>query len=304
MRVGICTFLILPLLLNACASSPSRFPASESGRPSPIVFMSDFGTDGDGVAIVKGIILGLSPEAKVVDLTHQVPAFSVKEAARLLHNTAAAFPKGTVFLSLVDRHSQGPRRGIVLKSKAGQYFVNPDNGLVTLVSERDGVEEVREVARGPWAQTSAGSSAHAWRDVYAPIAAHLSKNEEFQNVGPVLTKFTKLDLKSLRVDEKGIKGEVVALDLPFGNLITNITSASLLTAGYGLSDEVKLFIGTKEYKIPFVKTFDDVPVGQMLTYIDSTDHVAVAINQGNFASKNKIKVGTKVSISKAPKKKE
>lgn len=270
----------------------------------PIVFMSDFGTDGEGVAIVKGVILGVSPLSRVIDLTHQVPAFSVKDGARFLQNTAAYFPPGTVFLTLIDRHSSGPRRGIVLKSKKGQYFVQSDNGLITLVAGRDGIEEIREIAVGEWVDVKTFSSPHAWRDIYTPISAHLARGEAFSKVGPVVQKYTKLDLQSIKVIEKGIRGAVIALDAPFGNVITNITSASLIGAGYSLTDKIAITIGEKEFQIRFVKTFDDVPVGEMLAYIDSTDHVAFAVNQGNFSAKNKIKAGTKVFIVKAAKKKD
>lgn len=307
MTLGLPTLVLGVLLLSlGCTSQSVRsLSSNETAKgPAPIVFMSDYGTDGDGVAIVKGVILSMTSEASIVDLTHQVQAFSVKDGARLVNNTAAYYPRGTVFLTLIDRHSSGPRRGIVLKSKKGQYFVQPDNGIVTLVAERDGIEEIREIGAGAWLDAKTVASTHAWREVYPPIAAHLAQNEDFSNVGPAVTKYLKLDLRSFKLDDRGVVGEVIALDLPFGNLVTNITSASLLNAGYSLTDKVHVTVGAKEFHIPFVKTFDDVPVGELLVYIDSTDHVAMAVNQGNFAAKHKIKAGTKVTLFKAIKKQE
>src|SRR5690242_7054392 len=120
MTLGLRTIVLVALVFFSGCSSPSLRTLSSDEAvkgAAPIVFMSDYGTDGDGVAIVKGVVFTLLPQANIVDLTHQVPAFSVKDGARLVNNTAAYFPKGTVFLTLVERHSSGPRRGIVLKSK-------------------------------------------------------------------------------------------------------------------------------------------------------------------------------------------
>ncbi len=281
--------------------SLSIFGEGAPALPAPIVFTSDFGTQDDGVAIVKGIILSVEPTVKIVDMTHEVPAFSVRDAGRFVANTAPHFPKGTVFLTLVDRNVGGVRKPIVMKSKKGHYFVQPDNGIITLVGDRDGIEEVREISGDKWVTKAALSGAHPWRDVYAPVAARIARGDNFTEVGPVMEKSLRLNPEKFKVDSQGIKGEVIALDGPFGNLITNITSASILSAGYALGDKLSVSIGSKPYLVPFVKTFDDVPVNEMLLYIDSTDHVALAINQGNFASKHKIKPPQKISIPRAKK---
>ena len=270
---------------------------------APIVFTSDFGTQDDGVAIVKGVILSIEPQAIIIDLTHQVPAFSVRDAGRFVANTAPHYPTGAVFLTLVDRNIGGTRKPIVLKSKKGQYFIQPDNGMITHLAERDGIEEIREITGEKWIVKSALTAGHAWRDVYAPIAAHLAQGEDYKEVGPVFPKLMQLPVEKLTTDSSGIKGEVIALDRPFGNLITNITAASLLGAGYGLGDKVSITLGSKAFDIPFVKTFEDVPVNELLLYIDSTDHMALAINQGNFATKYKIKPPLKILIPKPGKKK-
>lgn len=277
--------------------------SSFAGAMAPIVFTSDFGTADDGVAIVKGVILTREPSANVIDLTHQIPAFSVRDAGRFVANTSPHYPPGTVFLTLVDRGGAGPRKPIVMKSKKGQFFVQPDNGIVTLVAERDGIEEVREIAASTWVNSIALAGSHAWRDVYSPIAAALARGEKFSEMGPVITKFARFSVEKEVSDASGVRGDVIALDGPFGNLITNIPSASLLSAGYSLGDKLNVTIGAKAFQVPFVKTFDDVPVNALLLYIDSTDHIALAINQGNFASKYKIKPPLKITIPKMTKKK-
>jgi S-adenosylmethionine hydrolase len=293
------------LLLMSCAGSPIRHISSETGKNlAPVVFQSDFGLLDENVAICKGVMLSVEPALTIIDLTHQVPAFSVRDAGRFVNNLSGFYPSGTVFLSLVDRHVGGAKKPIVVKTKKGQYFVQPDNGLVTLVADRDGIEEVREIAKGPWVDEKKLSSSFVWRDLYSPVAAHLARGEDFSLVGPVFGKNIRTDLKNLKVDDKGVAGEVVALELPFGNLITNVSAASLLNAGYSLGDPVSVSMGGKEYDLPFVKTFDDVPVNKQLLYIDSSDHVAIAINQGNFAKINKVKPPQPVLIKRLKKKKE
>jgi S-adenosyl-L-methionine hydrolase (adenosine-forming) len=297
--------LALVFLLSGCASVGNRelSSAAKTGASkasiSPIVFLSDFGLLDESVAVCKGTMLGVEPALQFVDITHQVPAFSVKDAARIVSVSTPHFPAGSVFLTLVEQHTSGQKRGIVAKSKRGHFFVAPDNGLLTLVFEKDGIEEVREIKPGPWVPPANFQSNFPGRDVYSLVASHLARGEDWSQVGPVLTsKIKTLELKASKVSQTLVLGDVVALDGPFGNLITNVTAANFLTSGYNLGEKVSVQIGDKSFSLPFVKTFDDVPVGQLLLYIDSTDHLAIAINQGNFANKFKIRPPAKLVINK------
>src|SRR5439155_12298543 len=121
--------------LSACAAR----------RPTPVVFLSDFGTADDSVAVCKGVMLSIEPRLQIVDLTHEVPPWSVAEGARLLAGAAPYYPPGTVFLAVVDPGVGGSRRALVLTTVHGQLFVVPDNGLITLVAERDGISEAHEI---------------------------------------------------------------------------------------------------------------------------------------------------------------
>jgi S-adenosyl-L-methionine hydrolase (adenosine-forming) len=287
------------LFLMGCASQPNPFresSGSSSGNLAPVVLMSDFGSYDDGIAICKGVMLKIQPGLSMVDITHQIPAFSVKDAARFLSNTTPYFPPGSVFVVLVERHVGKDSRPIVAKSKKGQFFVVADNGVLSLVAERDGLEKVRSVEGGPWLTEKSSSSTFAGRDIYAPIAAHLARGEDWSAVGPEIEQIHFLDKKSLRGNASQIVGEVVALDSVFGNLITDVSAAAFLNAKYLLGEKVSVTVGERHYLLPFVKTFDDVSVNSSLIYIDSTDHVAVAVNQGNFAERFKIKVPTQFVI--------
>ncbi len=288
--------LVLLLSLSACSSQIGQIRRVSDGL-APIVLMSDFGTYNEGIAICKGVMLKIQPGLSFVDVTHQIPAFSVRDAARFLANLTPNFPEGTVFVVLVEKYIEKTARPIVAKNKRGQYFVLSDNGILSLISERGEIEKVREVKENSWLNGGKLISTFMGRDVYAPLAAHLARGEDWSEVGPEMEKINLLDKKALRVSETQVAGDVIALEDPFGNLVTDITATAFLNAKYVLGDKVSVLIGTTKHVIPFVKTYDDVRVNEKLLYIDSTDHVAVAIHQGDFAGKYKIKPPVKFVIS-------
>src|SRR5580693_8249377 len=140
------SFITLVLLI-LCAISA----AGASAKPIPtIVFMTDFGTVDDSVAICKGVMYSIVPELRIVDLTHQVTPFSILDGARFLFGATAYYPAGTVFVVVIDPTVGSARKAVVVKSKRGQYFVLPDNGLMTLVQDRDGIESAREITKRDW----------------------------------------------------------------------------------------------------------------------------------------------------------
>ncbi|MBM4318348.1 MAG: SAM-dependent chlorinase/fluorinase [Deltaproteobacteria bacterium] len=291
-------FIFFSLVLGACShlsSQQSSGGDSRIGGPAPIVLMSDFGSYDDGIGICKGAMLKIQSGLTIVDITHQIPAFSVKDAARFLVNSTPHFPQGTVFVVLVEKNV-GKTRAIVAKSKKGQYFVLSDNGALTLVAEQDGIEKVRAIRGDFWVEGKGLDSTFLGRDVYAPIAARIARGDNWEVIGPEISDVHLFDKKSRKFSEDHLIGDVIALDGPFGNLITDITAAAFLNSRYFLGDKVKVIIGQKEFILPFVKTFSDVPANQNLIYIDSTEHVAVAINEGNFARRYKIKVPTKFTV--------
>jgi hypothetical protein len=209
---------------------------------------------------------------------YETTAFEYNERAK-------CYPAGTVFLVVVDPGVGTSRKAVIVKSKKGQYFVLPDNRLVTPVIDRDGLEGAHEITNTAWMIGDNVSSTFHGRDIFSPAAAHLAKGEDWTLAGPAVTELVRLSPPAATADAKGITGEVIALDDPFGNLITNVQAQDFRKLGYGVGDEVTLKIGARQYKFPFEKTFMGVPVGQALVYIDSRGRVAIAINQGDFAKK-------------------
>ena len=260
---------------------------AESTGPT-IVFMTDFGTANDSVAICKGVILGIVPDARIMDITHQVTPYSIEEGARFLAGVTPYYPAGTVFLVVIDPGVGTSRKAVIVKSKKGQFFVLPDNGLITPVADRDGIEGAREITNIGWMIGGNISSTFHGRDVFSPAAAHLAAGEDWMLAGGEVKDLVRLSPRLATTEKSGITGAVIGLDDPYGSLITDISADDFKKLGYSLGNKVAVKIDRGFYSLSYVKTFMDVPVGAPLLYIDSRGLVGVALNQRDFSKKYKI----------------
>jgi S-adenosyl-L-methionine hydrolase (adenosine-forming) len=287
------------ILLFLCSAVLAAEPPAKP-RPT-IVFMTDFGIVDDSVAICRGVMYSIVPDLRLVDLTHQVTPFSIADGARFLYGATPYYPAGTVFVVVVDPGVGSTRKAVVVKSKRGQYFVLPDNGLMTMVQDRDGLEAAREITNPAWMIGAALSSTFHGRDIFSPAGAHLARGDDWTQVGPELDLATlvRLDVKPAKLDEHGLSAQVIATDGPFGNLVTNISGEEFLKLGYARGRTVPITIGEKKMQIPFVRTFSDVPLKQPLLYIDSRGHLGIAVNQGSFARTYDISPPQPISIPRA-----
>ena len=269
-------------------AAPAAAPAS-TARPT-IVFMTDFGTANDAVAICRAVIYGIAPDVRLTDLTHQVTPFSIEEGARFIFGVTPYYPANTVFLIVVDPGVGTSRKAIIAKSKKGQYFVAPDNGVLTPVMDRDGFDSAREITNQNWMIQAAVSSTFHGRDIFSPAAAHLASGWDYNLVGPVVPQLVRLSVKTPVATDKGITGDLIGLDDPFGSLITNIPREDFTKLGYVVGDKVPVTLNKKSVTLPYGKTFMDVPVGESLIYIDSRGRVGIAVNQGNYSKKFNVEV--------------
>jgi S-adenosylmethionine hydrolase len=284
-RLTICLIALLTCGLAVGCGNPAgqQPPSKNPAAPPTIVFMTDFGTANDAVAICKAVILGIDKDVRIMDITHQVTPFSIEEGARFLAGVSPYYPAGTVFLVVVDPGVGTTRKAVVVKSKKGQLFVLPDNGLITPVADRDGLEGAREITNPAWMIGDKISSTFHGRDIFSPTAAHLAAGEDWTLAGPAWNNLVRLKPTIASLREEGIRGDVIGLDDPFGSLITDISSDDFQKLGYALQEKVTVQIGKKSYAVPYVKTFGDVPVGNPLLYIDSRGRVGIAVNQGDFS---------------------
>jgi len=292
--------LILFVLLVGCARPQPELRSAGPAAPGrqTIVFMTDFGTANNAVAICKGVMLLIAPDARIIDITHQVTPYSIEEGARILDGVTPYYPAGTVFVVVVDPGVGTSRKAVIVKTKKGQFFVLPDNGLITPVAERDGIESAREIKNAGWMFGDAISSTFHGRDVFSPAGAHLAAGWDFALAGPEVQELVRLTPKVATTTDKGIEGEVIALDDPFGSLVTDISGEDFKKLGYKLGEAVTVQLNKKPFTLPYTKTFMDVPVGDPLLYVDSRGRVGLALNQRNFSQVNKIAPPVPIFIPK------
>jgi len=294
-RFAAVALFALAQLLHAQAAAPQY--------PPTVVFMTDFGTVDDSVTICKGVMYSVLPTLRIVDLSHQVTPFSIFDGARFLFGATPYYPAGTVFVTVIDPGVGTERKAIIVKSRRGQYFVLPDNGLITLVQDRDGIVGVREITNRDWMIGAALSSTFHGRDIFSPAGAHLARGDEWTQAGPELDggKLVRLDVATAKLDRRGLSGTVIALDGPFGNLVSNISGDDFMKLGYSPGEIVSVSIGGRRIEMPFVRTFAEVPLNKPLLYIDSRGQVGTAVNQGNFAAVYKIQPPVSLFIPQARK---
>jgi S-adenosylmethionine hydrolase len=263
---------------------PALF-AQSATAPRVIGFMTDFDVKDDAVGICKAVMLGIAPRATIVDITHQVTPYDIAQAGRFLAGSAPYFPHDAVFIAVIDPGVGSTRKAIIAKSKVGQYFVLPDNGMITQLADRDGLVGAREITNPAWMIGAKLSSTFHGRDIFSPAGAHLARGDDWSEAGPALdlAKLIRLKNTTATIDASGLHGQVIGTDGPFGNLVLNVPAETFAKLGYKLGDRVPVTIAEEAYTLPFVKTFSDVPVGEGLLYIDSRGRLSVGIDQGNFA---------------------
>jgi S-adenosylmethionine hydrolase len=298
-RMRVVLALLVVAISSGCATSP---PQKESVQAAPrkptIVFMTDFGTANDAVALCKAVILNIAPEARIMDITHQVTPFQIEEASRFLYGVTPYYPAGTVFLVVVDPGVGTSRKPVIVKSKKGQLFVLPDNGIISAVIDRDGLEGANEITNQNWMIQAAVSSTFHGRDIFSPAAAHLAAGWDYTIAGPKVTQLVRLTPKIASEDKQGVIGDIIGLDDPFGSLITDITREQFENLGYLQGDKVTVQLNKKSVTLPFERTFMDVAVGDALLYVDSRSRIALAVNQGNYSKKFNIEPPATIFIPK------
>lgn len=264
-----------------------------------LVFQSDFGLKDGAVSAMKGVAMEVSSDLKIFDLTHEIPAYNIWEAAYRLQQTAPYWPAGTVFVSVVDPGVGSARKSVVLKTKTGHFFVGPDNGQFTLVAQSLGVAELREINEAVnRRKNSQASYTFHGRDVYAYTGARLAAGIiNYAMVGNALpAKVITIDYQKAIIENGVISGNIPILDIQYGNVWTNVDGNLFKQLGvnYGEMLHVTIMHGTEkifEGEMPYEPTFSNVEVDKPLCYLNSLLNVSLALNQGNFSEKHKVYSG-------------
>src|SRR5271157_4493060 len=288
--------LFFSLLL--CSQLLFAAEPGSSGNPNEIAFMTDFGLLDDSVAICKQVMYNIDPAVRILDISHAVTPFSILDGARFLDGMSGYVPKGTVFVVVIDPGVGTARKAIVAKSKKGNYYVLPDNGLLTYVQNNDGIEAVRVITNRKWMIENAVSSTFHGRDIFSPVGAHLARGEDWTEVGPEMPvgQLVRLSLNKPTIENGVLKAQVVGVDGPFGNLVTNVSREEFEKLGYKWGNNIHLTMGAIEMDMPFTHTFSDVEIGKPLAFIDSRGRLSFSLNQTNFARTYNIRVPVDFTI--------
>ena len=268
------------------------------GLTSPIItLLSDFGLKDPYVAEMKAVILGICPDARIVDISHSVPKFDVRMGAFTLASAAPYFPDGTIHVAVVDPSVGTKRRALIVETKRC-FYVGPDNGLLILAAEKDGISQAYEI-RNPKLMLSRVSSTFHGRDIFAPSAARLASGISPTEFGPKVKdcKRPSFSKPTLRANNE-LKGEVLHID-DFGNLITNVSSSDLAKLGIKITRLLNISLKDTLLHLQLYKTYGEAPLRSALAIIGSHDLLEISVNQGSASQKLKAKVGDSLIVSQA-----
>ena len=257
----------------------------------PIVLLTDFGTRDAYVASMKGVIACLFPGASVIDLTHGIEPQNIRQAAFVLETAYPYFPKGTLFVSVVDPGVGSERRILAARTPNG-IFLAPDNGLLTRVLAREKRRELRTVTNRKFFLEKVSSTFHG-RDCFAPTAARLAQDpSRFGQLGPQASHFKRIEFPEPGRKGKKVLGEIVYFD-HFGNAFTNITRETLK----GAETRRAKTVSVKGRSIGAVRSsYFEAPRGEAVPVFSSTEVLEIAVNQGSAREKMKLKEGDRVEI--------
>lgn len=251
-----------------------------TGRQHEVItLLSDFGTGSDYVAAMKGVILNIAPDVRLIDLSHEVPRHGVRAGAFLLRSVAPYFPRGTVHIAVVDPGVGTERKGLIVAA-GGQYLVGPDNGLLFPAAERLGLEAVYEISSERYMLPNVSVTFHG-RDVFAPIGAHLARGVPLEEIGRKIDRWVGLSFGRGRLKENRLVGKVIYID-SFGNVITDIPGEMALeVAEWGR--ELEVIVRAARVRVRLLQAYGLAGEGELILLIGSHGNLELAVNRGSAA---------------------
>jgi S-adenosyl-L-methionine hydrolase (adenosine-forming) len=248
-----------------------------------VTLLTDYGRDDDFVGVCHGVIRGIHPEAQIVDITHGVERYAVRQGALVLRNTLPYMPVG-VHVAVIDPQVGTERRALALRTVDGRILVGPDNGLLSLAWERcGGIDLAIDVTRSPHRLEPVSATFHG-RDIFAPVAAHLARGAELADAGDQLDgdELQVVGLPEPRVEDGTLVGHALVVDR-FGNVALDVDHDDMAGTGITLGATVEIEAAGELYLATYAQTFADVRPGELLIYEDAYRTLAVAINRGDAA---------------------
>ena len=258
-----------------------------------ITFTTDFGLSDHFVGVMKGVVAGIAPVARVIDISHDVAPYNVTEAAFIIAEAWPYFPKRTIHVVVVDPGVGSARRPILAEA-GGHFFIAPDNGVLSMVFEREDDIIVRHANVEHYYLSPMSKTFHG-RDVFAPVAAWLTKGWQTASMGEEISDYKKFSMPRPKEADGGLKGVVLRVDA-FGNLITNFRAEHLPAAAQE-NGNFLLQVGAYEVK-KLVDTFAQGVVGEPIAYIGSSGFIEIGVNKGSAARTLSLGRGTPVVLPK------
>jgi S-adenosylmethionine hydrolase len=260
-------------------------------RPGILTLTTDFGSDGPYVAAVKGVVLGLAPGTQLVDVSHTISPQNILEGAFVLSGIVDFFPSGTVHLAVIDP-GVGTERRLIAVALADQWFVLPDNGLITGIARGRTPAGIWELTNPSLRRPLIAPTFHG-RDILAPAAAHLVRGGDPAELGPVRTRFHTLRNFEPTATEQGSVGEVIFRDT-FGNLVTNLSAERIAALP---RDAWTLELAGNRIE-GLVQTYGERSPGSLVALVGSSGWIEIAVVNGDAASQLTVGPGTTVWLRK------
>jgi S-adenosylmethionine hydrolase len=283
-RFGILAFLSLAML----GFSPS--PSAHAAGPPVIGLFTDYGWDDPYVAQMKGAILTINPNARILDITHSVAPFNVTEGSYLLDQCAEEFPAGTIFVAVVDPQVGTDRDPVLIETSKGKFFIGPDNGLFSSVIAHEGLTRAWKLDKPAYFRAEGLSKTFHGRDIFGPVAAHLADGTDPEKMGTPIKTLMSFPNQDATLAGSLISAQVVHIDR-YGNVILNLRSDSELAAKLKEGNLVKISIGHDSFSAPLVRTYGDVEKGRLLLLYGGNGQLEIGMNQGSAAKQMKVEPG-------------
>lgn len=292
------------LILAACDTLPKK-------TLDPLVLTTDFGRRDGAVSAMHGVASTVEPNLKIDSISHDIPPYDIWDAGYRIKQTYRFWPKGTVFVTVVDPGVGSSRKSIAIETNSGHFFVGPDNGHLTLVVEEAGIKEAVVINEATQRlKGSEDSYTFHGRDLYVNVGAKLASHQiTLAQLGEKLNgDIVRLPHTQVAFANGVLTGGIPVLDVAFGNVWTDITKQNLtqyfpIKPKQPISFMVQIFEnGSLIWKdtVPLVETFATVKKGAPLLYFNSLLNLSLAVNQGNFAEKYKISSGPEWTVKITP----
>lgn len=269
--------------------------------PAPVItFLSDYGLEDDFVGVCRGVMIGICPQARFIDISHGVPRHDIRAGALILRSALAYMPVG-VHLAVVDPDVGAERRAVALRLTDERMLVGPDNGLLMpAAAGAGGIVEAVDIARSPFRLEPVSATFHG-RDIFAPVAGRLASGVPLAEVGEPAdpAALTGLELPRPRHEAGALVAHAVYIDR-FGNVQLDVGHSDLADSGLKLGRAVELAVRSGDsHAAQFVRTFADVSPDELLVYEDGNRTLAVAVNHGSAADRLALTVDDELRIRPA-----